>query len=367
MAKRPSNAVSKYQRWVDLMSTLLGRYSALSFEELMPGVPAYAEASVASARRMFERDKSELRSLGVPVETVGEDGDNESAYRIRTKDFYLPYLSVLTERGPSKPNRVDRFGYRALAQLTFEPDELAAVADAAVRVRQLGDPALVADVDSAMRKLAFDLPLDAALPQADVVVALSRAPASPETLRTLSSALIARKRVVIDYYTMSRDDSAIRELEPFGLFFLNSNWYLAAREAGAVDVKNFRVSRVKSCSVHAGKAGTPDYEVPSTFQLRVHASSRQAWELGSEPPVEVVVDIRGASGATLAASALGQSIGGSKRRRRFSVRRPDAFARWLLSFGGEMVPVEPPSVCDEYGRQIEATLALYGGTEARGR
>ena len=44
---------------------------------------------------------------------------------------------------------VDRYGYRALTTLAFEPDELAVVAEAAQRARALGDPMLIADVDSA--------------------------------------------------------------------------------------------------------------------------------------------------------------------------------------------------------------------------
>lgn len=358
------NKATKFQRWVDLMAALLGRHSALVFEELVPLVPSYRDASPASAKRMFERDKAELRSLGVPIQTVGDDGEEESAYRIAAKDFYLPYLSVQTDRGLSRPRRVDFYGYRALAQLTFDGDELSAVAAAAARVRQLSDPALVHDVDSATRKLAFDLPLDAALSVQDVVIGTSRSPAKPEHLRDLSEALIARKRVVLGYHSMSRGESAVREVEPFGLFFLSSNWYLAARESATSQLKNFRVNRVRSVSMNAERLGTPDYEIPATFRLRDHAASRQAWELGADAAVKAVVEVRGDSGATIAAATLGQRVNGHPKRRRFDVRRPEVFIRWLLSFAGDMVPLEPKSICDEYRRQIASTLALYEGAPA---
>lgn len=358
------NKATKFQRWVDLMAALLGRHSALVFEELVPLVPSYRDTAPASAKRMFERDKAELRSLGVPIQTIGAEGEEESAYRIAAKEFYLPYLSVQTDRGLSKPRRVDVYGYRALAQLAFNADELAAVAGAAARVRRLGDPALVHDVDSATRKLAFDLPLDAALSTQDVVIGTSRSPAKPEHLRDLSEALIARKRVMLGYHSMSRDESAVREVEPFGLFFLNSNWYLAARETATAQLKNFRVNRVESVSVNGEKPGTPDYEIPATFRLREQAASRQAWELGADAAVEAVVDVRGDSGATIAAAALGQQVGGHPKRRRFHVRRSEVFVRWLLSFGGDIVPLEPKSICDQYRRQIASTLALYEGAPA---
>src|SRR6185437_8114791 len=359
MATKSPSTVAKFQRWVDLMATLLGRHGALAFEEIAQEVPAYNQATDATAKRMFERDKAELRSLGIPIETVGVDGDEESAYRIPGNEFYLPYLSVLTERGLSKPRRVDRYGYRALTELAFRAEELAAVADAVARVRQFGDPALRAEIESAVRKLAFDLPMDACAHPADLMLGPSHAPAPAATLSKLSAALVGRKLVTLDYYSMTAGEAAVREVEPFGLFFQNSNWYLAARERGATEVRNFRVNRVRSCSVQANHPGTADYEIPATFRLRDHAQSRQAWELGTEPAIVAIVDVRGDSGATLAASELGRPVEGHPTRRLFDVRRPDVFARWLLSLAGELVPLSPPAICDEYRRRIEATLAVY--------
>jgi hypothetical protein len=41
------------------------------------------------------------------------------------------------------------------------------------------------------------------------------------------------------------------------------------------------------------------------------------------------------------------------------VRRADSFARWLLAFGGELVPVSPPEIVREYDSLAERTRALY--------
>ena len=112
----------------------------------MRQVPGYASATAGDAlARKFERDKKELRSLGVPIETVATEDSDRPRYRLRTRDFYLPYLTVVGPAGQAGPRRVDRDGYRALQTLAFEPDELALVVDAAARARQLGDPALSAD------------------------------------------------------------------------------------------------------------------------------------------------------------------------------------------------------------------------------
>jgi proteasome accessory factor B len=348
----------KLQRWVDLIAALLARKATQTFEELARQVPAYTGGNADSVKRMFERDKLELRALGLPIETIGEDGDEDTAYRLRTTDFYLPYLSVVTARGTTSPARVDRYGYRALSQLAFDPDELAAVAEAAGRVRQLGDRELADDVETAMRKLAFDLPMDLGA-QGHVVVSQPLAVASPEILRKLSAALVARKRVTLDYFSMSSQSPSSRDVEPFGLFFLNAHWYLAARERGADAVKNFRVSRTANAKVNTAGPGTPDFVIPRDFDLRAHARSKQAWEIGADVMSDVIVEIRGTSGATEAAALLGESVPGRPMQRRFAVRRPEVFARWLLSFAGEIVPVLPPELVAEYHRQIADTLELY--------
>jgi proteasome accessory factor B len=342
------------------MAALLSHHGTQTFEDLAKHVPAYQKGNADSIKRAFERDKDELRELGVPIETIGAEGAEDTAYRLRPREFYLPYLALVSERGREIPSTVDRFGYRAIGELTFDAEELGAVAEAAVRVRQLGDGDLEADATSAMRKLAFDLPVDAALADAGgTSIRPPRAAADPQILRALSRGLVARKRVTITYHSMTSDRSDPRVVEPYGIFFMGSHWYLVARDADAGAIRNFRASRIAAAKVNASKASTPDYAIPPDFSLRDHARSQQAWELGDGDAVMATVEIRGESGAALAAAQLGATVGDDEKRRGFRVRRPDVFARWCLSFAGEILPVAPPSIVAEYRKQVDATRALY--------
>jgi predicted DNA-binding transcriptional regulator YafY len=158
---------------------------------------------------------------------------------------------------------------------------------------------------------------------------------------------------------MGTDVSARRTLEPFGLFFLNQHWYLAGRAPGEEAVKNFRVSRIAEPDVNGRQPGTPDYEIPPSFRLAEHARSRQAWELGDGDAVEAVVELRGRGGAANAAAKLGEAVPNHPDRRSFRVRRREAFARWLLSFAGDIVPVEPAEIVSEYQALAGATRDLY--------
>jgi hypothetical protein len=112
--------------------------------------------------------------------------------------------------------------------------------------------------------------------------------------------------------------------------------------------------------MNKAKQKTPDYEIPGSFDLRAHARSRHAWELGAGDAIEAIVAFRGRSGVASAAARLGEEVEGHPDRRRFRIRRSDAFARWLLSFGGDVVPVAPREIVAEYQGLVRETLAHHG-------
>ena len=358
---------SKLPRLTDLLTTLLARRYPASFEEIARDVPAYGDASQShdARMRMFERDKDELRAFGVPLETVTNEEGEVAGYQIRAQNFYLPYLYLAAgeHAGSARPRRLNKYGYQSLNQLTFEPDELTLVGEAARRAQKLGDPVLAADAASALRKFAFDLPVDSASPSDPHLVI--RDHVDERTLDLLNDALLRRKRVNFRYRGMTRDGESARDAEPYGLFFLGSHWYLAAHDTERDALRNFRVSRMADVRVNSARAQTPDYALPIEFRLRDHARSRRAWELGDGDLVDVEVEFRGESGAAVAAAQLGTPIEGDENgeraaiSRRFSVRRLDSFARWLLSFAGGAVPLSPPELVREYSSQLERTRSLY--------
>ena len=372
---RAGNA--KLQRLMDLLAALLARNAPATFKELAESVPEYwlrldelvKETDEArrdqlddSLMRTFERDKEELRRFGVPIEAVlDEDGNPAGAYRLKRTNFYLPYLCLAAPGGEAKsPRKVDGWGYGALTSLTFEPDELQTVVDAAALVRRLGDPLLSAEVDGALRKLAVDLPLDVGAAGADLPqVVLARSRPDAKVFEALSDALARRKAVSFDYHSMSTDSREAREVEPYGLFFLHGHWYLAAHDRSRGAVRNFRLDRIARPRVNPQCAQSADYDIPAAFHLSEHARSRQAWELGDSEPVRVIVELRGASGPAMAAARLGEPVPGQEGSRAFAVRRPEVFARWLLSFAGELVPAGPADLVADYRALARRTGELY--------
>jgi proteasome accessory factor B len=353
---------AKLQRWTDVLVALLRYQFGATFTQLSDDVPAYRLTKRATkkeketVKRMFERDKAELLAFGVPIETIARDGEIEK-YRLRPADFYLPYLAVMQSGRKVSPKRVDRDGYHSVQELAFEPDEIAAIGAAAERVQKLGDALLAEQARSAVRKLAFDVPGIADHDHDDVVVRAERIDSA--VLPALEESLLSRKRLTFVYRSMSGDSTKKRTVEPLGMFFLNSHWYLAAHEPAASAIKNFRVSRMRDLAVNKARPQTADFALPAGFDLRTHATSRLAWELGDTDSAEAVVEFTTQTGAASPWLQLGTEVPGHRNRRSFRVKSVDRFIRWILSFAGAAKPVSPLAVTDAFRETARETLALY--------
>lgn len=348
----------KVQRWTDLLAALLRRKFPVDFNELRKEVPAYSEPgrSDATTMRMFERDKDDLRALGVPIESVTDTDNNLSRYKLASKQFYLPYLHLASER-PSAIRRPKGPGYQGLAVLAFEPEELDAVARAAQRVAALGDPALALEAKVAMRKLGHDLPIAAASTSTEHI-ALDQAPASA-VLDLLNDALRRRKLLSFTYRSMQRGGVDQRSVEPYGLVFLSGHWYLIGRDTLADARRQFRVSRIANASVNDKREQSADFEVPADFDLASYARSRQAWEIGDADQHPVDVEFAAENAYTRPAMQLGAPVDGFPNQRRFLVRRPDTFALWILGYAGDARVVSPPEVAERVRELARETLARY--------
>lgn len=90
-------AIAKAERLMNLALCLLGTRRPLSKRELRESIEAYLEAgSDDSFNRMFERDKDDLRELGLVIETV-ENLDGEVGYLARRDSNRLPPITLDAE------------------------------------------------------------------------------------------------------------------------------------------------------------------------------------------------------------------------------------------------------------------------------
>ncbi len=402
------DTITKTQRWLDLLAYLIGRRAPVSVDELMQRVPAYAdkwrdgdETARSSVRRMFERDKDELRQLGIPIETVALDtrgvaAEEASGYRLARRDFYLPYLKVVQGEVPeAKPidpaveaemrrrgTPADRARKGDPARIREVPIALADAEDAIQALRDVSElPAFpyAREARSALRKLGFDLQAFASSgekPTAPLTaptgptVAPSYFPADASTaavadrVRTLADALFAKKTVTFTYFGIERGESTTREVQPFGLLFQQSRWYLVAFDPMRDDMRVFRVDRMDELKRNTRSPNTPDYQIPADFRLTDYAQ-KEPWELGESNEGPVTVHVRFDFPRSLWADRNGhgekvEEHDDGAAIRAFQVSQPDPFLRWVLSLAGEAMIVSPADMADDLRAMAREVAARYG-------
>src|SRR5688572_797682 len=352
-------AHTKLQRWTDLIAALLARKFPVTFDELAREVPAYAAGlrptRKNTVKRMFERDKDELKAFGVLIEVLTIEKGKSTGYRYRLdpRRFYLPYL-ILSREG-ERPAKGSRFG--PLPEVAFEPAEVDALAHALKRLHSLGDPKLRDDASAALAKLGFDLPIFPAAP-VDVTI-LSGDRVTRAIFNALTQSLRRRKFITFRYRAPASGIGTSRRVRPYGLFFIHAHWYLAAFDDDRDAVRNFRVSRMSAVKVSTSRPQMADFDIPVDFRLQQHAQSRAAWDLGDGEPMTADVQFTGSSGAARAAATIGDAVEEREQVRRFAVRRLNTFARWLLSLAGDAIPLSPPELVSAWRALAHETLKVY--------
>jgi len=359
--------VTKTERWLNLIAFLLDHRFPVTREEILSQVSDYKEdwnpgdaKRRESTRRKFERDKSELRELGVTLamhKVIPPHEDQEvEAYLLRPKDFYLPYLSVRSASGP-RSGAAGRPYY--LPEVALEADELSVLRRAAERVAQLADTPLGGAARSALRKLSFDLP-EAGVGEEERGLVEPTPPTFDKQFAALRGAVEQRRAVRCRYYAIGRDKEAERVIEPYGLMLSWGHWYCIGRSRERAATRVFRVDRMKDITLVEGKKR--DFAIPKAFRIGDYLN-RAPWELSEKKPVVVRVRIAFPQSRWVIGEGLGKVVeavtedGGTELE--FQVRSVDAFVRWLLPLGRQVDVLSPASIRDRLEGTRKELRALY--------
>jgi proteasome accessory factor B len=314
----------KTERLLNLVICLLSTRRPLSKSQIRQAVPQYTEnTSVEAFERMFERDKDELRELGIPLVTTSEDPlfEDEVGYRI------------------------DRDAY-ALPQISFEPDELA-VLGLASRVWQ--QASLAGPATRALTKLtALGAPQD----DGSLIGLEPRIRTAEPAFDALWAAVRDRRPVRFTYRTARTGEVAERRVEPWGITSRAGKWYLTGHDRDRDAARVFRLSRVEGDVVAIGEPGS--YEVPE----------------GHEPRVMVGESVRDTPRETATVRAR-RGAAQSLRRRATSTRPVDAecdelsvdygdvevLAEELVGLGPAVVVQSPTVLRDAVVRRLRAVVS----------
>ena len=296
-----ASVVGKLERLLNLTAALLNTERLLPAAEIQAKVAGYAADKVAF-RRTFERDKNDLRRMGIPLTmgTVPATDPPVEGYRIHKQDYYL------TDPG-------------------LDADERAALHLAARTVR-LEDTS----PDAAFWALGGKPSDGEATPEMAVLP-------SDENLVLLYRAICERRAVSFGY----RGEE--RSAEPLRLHFARGHWYLGTHDRRRDELRHFRLDRIDDLQVGPAGAFTPR-------RAPARDLGRPPWEIGTDTGVaHLEID------AEVAGWALAQTGDGLRHERRpdgslwleVSVANTDALLDFVLGLLERAELLGPPGFAGE--------------------
>ena len=248
----------KLIRQLSLISFLMAQGRPVSALEIKREVEGYSDMNDDAFARRFYADRAELESLGIQlgVEKPGEGFFEAELYSLPPENFYLDPIE-------------------------FTPEELAALSTALSLLSE-GDFAYAEPLRLALQQVAWGHPnpLEEG-GRAPVEMAMTASAGGRELSQRLSkieTAISRRKTIEFTYYTMERDETAKRKVDPYHLVFRGGQFYLIGHAHERDAVRVFRLSRIQGKVGYASKA-EHDFSPPEDFDRRDYGQ-RADWQLG---------------------------------------------------------------------------------------
>jgi proteasome accessory factor B len=305
----------KSERLVNLTIALLATKRYLTKSEIFRTVEGY-EGSAEAMERMFERDKDDLRGLGIVIELGTFDPlfEDEAGYRITPSSYQLN-LGTLDGRD--------------IALLS-----LAASSWSGAAMEEVSTSALVK-----LESIGIDADLES--------ISLSpRIGATNSVFTAITDAIMRRSIVTFDYVSADLTVST-RELHPFALRGRSGSWFLIAFDVNKGEQRTFRLDRIAG-EVSVGKKSGA-FTTPSILQE----------ESTEDQPVATVL-LRKNRGNQFRAKAISIEIGDEWD----SARVPIFSHTWILSLilwhRDDVVVIEPQSLRQETIRALQEVKSAHG-------
>jgi proteasome accessory factor B len=315
----------KTERLLSLVVCLLSAGKYLTAAQIRAAVPGYPE-SFDAFKRMFERDKDELRELGIPLETgVSATADEEPGYRIPRQAYVLPEVRL-------EPDEAAVLG---LAARTWRQAELAgAAAGALLKLRAAGIEAE-----------------ETTQPGIEPRLRTGEAAFGP-----LWEAVRDRRPVSFGYRGAGRSSTQQRRLEPWGVVNRHGHWYVAGldRDRGATRV--FRLSRIDGRVTFGGPAGT--VTVPEGTDVRELVRTSD-----TEPQAQRTAVLQVRSGAGYGLRRAASAVRPDPDRPGWDlVEMPFSDVGWqgehLARSGADVIVIEPADLREAVIGRLKGVLAV---------
>jgi len=334
-ARTPASA--KTERLLNLVIALLYTRQPLSKARIRSAVPQYHSSSDEAFDRMFERDKDELRELGIPLRTEVVDPffDDEAGYRIDRREYELPPID-------------------------FAADEIAVIG---VASRAWSQASLAGPAAQALRKLqAAGVEADAASVAGIEPLLHTNEPAF-DAVRT---ATVSGRTVRFSYRRSRARSDEVRRVHPWALTSWHGRWYLTGYDLDREDARVFRLDRVTSGVTAQRAPAAPALAAPADHNPHAMITAAYAGEASGSTPVTVQLRPGTAYSLRRRASRLraGRHEEGEWDTATFTDLSQNVLVTELAGLGPDAHVLDPPEVSEAVHRHLQAVLTRHEGPAA---
>jgi proteasome accessory factor B len=310
----------KSERLVNLTIALLATKRYLTKSEIFRTLEGY-EGATETKERMFERDKDDLRKLGIEIEVGSFDPlfEDEPGYRIKPESYALQIKNL---------SQVD------IALLS--------IAAGAWQGAALDSPALSALLK--LQSIGIDSDLDA-LPALQ-----PRIPNTETDISVLIEAIASKIEVHFQYLGSSLEVSS-RKVNPYAVASSDGAWYLVGFDLEKQSIRTFKTTRMLGEVVLAKTS--KQYEIPSNFALEKH--------LVPERDVKnAIIYARNGKANSLRASSTTLSSDGDWELLSCTYGDEETFVASILWHGLDVIVQEPLHLRDKVITSLQKLVSLHG-------
>ena len=308
----------KIERLINLTIALLATQRYLTKSEIFRTVDGY-EGSAETKERMFERDKDDLRTLGIAIDVGSFDPifNDEAGYRIRSENYQL-------DLGEITPTEI------SLLSLAADAWQGAAFADAAqsaiLKLSSIGVPADPIDIPGLSPKLSN----------------------SSADLETVTTAIASSDYLILDYLATNLE-SQERTIIPFALSNRTGFWYVSGVDQEIQEVRTFRLDRVQGEIKH--RKNKDPFEFPASFEL----SEADTAEIHRT----AVIDVRKGKGYALRRLANSVKDLGEWDQIKVPIHSLETLGAEILWHGEDVFVHEPSDLREYIVKQLHALVSNH--------
>lgn len=326
MSSAAQSRIPVEERLFSLVLALLATEAGLTKSEILSTVQGYRQRYAVSGdnanlERQFERDKDDIRDLGVPLETIdspGQSGNNQNLrYRIPRGDYELP------------------------ADISFSPEETTLLNLAAMVWRE-------GSISGESRRAILKLRSLGVVTDEPVIGYAPRLRVRDVAFEPLQAALDKHVIVRFGYLKPGEQDARVRTIAPIALIQREGRWLLHGEDQDAGSTRNFLLRRIVT-PITTTNTKYPAFPESATQAAR--AELDEIWR-SRTAVVEVEPD---SDAATRLSKRQDTTVNGTNLTLHYSDL--DLLADELAGYGPEVLVISPDKLRAEVRDRLIRTAA----------